>query len=243
MEKNFDPKKVLKHEKYISSQLFNRHLFGGTREEYESGLFEFLELEATVSFDVSRFKTSKLHTPEEMASSPLALSFLIFLIRVCRPRIVLEIGSFIGYSTANIAATLPADSRIYSYEKYEHFFEIAKENIENLGVREQVVLRCGDAIKCLPKDLDEIGDVDFVFLDGNKENYSKYLGLLGPKLKTGGLVVVDDCFFHGDLLNDPALTEKGAGIKQLFLDLANNELWSSCVVPISNGMLLLMKQD
>jgi len=185
---------------------------------------------------------TELFTVEEMGSNPISLRFLEFILRVSGAKRVLEIGSFIGASAMAFARALPADGRVVTIEKFDHFAAIARRNIESNGLSEKITLLEGDAfevIASLPKN--EM--FDFIFIDGNKERYKEYMEATIPLLKPEGIVAVDDCFFHGDALNATPTNEKGKGCKAALDYSAGLDGWTRIAMPISNGILLLRREN
>jgi len=129
---------------------------------------------------------------------------------------------------------------VVTIEKFDHFAGIARRNVAANGLTGKVTVLDGDAfavIDKLPKDK----PFDMLFIDGNKERYAHYFQALEPLLRPGGLAVIDDSLFHGDVLNAPPRSEKGAGVKS-FLDVAAAcKDWLRLLVPISNGTMLMIK--
>lgn len=238
-----DIKKVLGWEKFCVNQEFNRYLFEGNSEFYEKTLFSFLEKNANISFPKKSFEVSELHSIDEMASSPTAVSFICFLANLIRPHLALEIGTFVGFTTANLAKCLNDNGILISVEKFEHFAEIAKRNLSNCGVSEKVTLKIGDAKTVVPDLEIKDGTLDFAFVDGNKEDYLEYIEHLLPKLSQRGILLVDDCFFHGDIFNESPKTEKGLGVKKAIRQITKNQNIDLCFVPISNGMAIISKSN
>lgn len=180
-------------------------------------------------------------TTELFASNPLSLRLLQMLIFFKKPLKVLEIGTFIGLSTMCMAKCLPEEGQIVTLEKFDYFCRIAQQNFQNNGFSsDKIKLIEGDAFEELKKMNSE--KFDFIFVDGNKEKYRDYFELLEPYLEKGGLFVVDDVLFHGDVLNENPKTEKGRGVKD-FLDCAKaREEYIKILLPIRNGMMLMYKR-
>jgi caffeoyl-CoA O-methyltransferase len=179
-------------------------------------------------------------TMAEMASNPVSLRFLQILIRLSRARRVLEIGAFIGLSTMNMAKALPPGGEVVSIEKGAEFAGICRSNFRRNGLDHMIRLLEGDAmavIDQLPRDQ----LFDLIFIDGNKECYQEYFTGLDPLLSPGGLIVVDDALFHGDVLNVPARTPKGRGVASFLEAASQANGYDRVLLPISNGMMLMFK--
>ena len=184
---------------------------------------------------------SDLFTIEEMGSNPIAMRFLQFLIKVAGVRRVLEIGTFIGFSAMSFAQALPEDGEVVTIEAFDRFAAVAKRNIAKNGFDGKITVHTGDAfavIHTLPRD--EL--FDLVFIDGNKERYKDYAVKAEPLLSRKGIIIVDDCFFHGDALNPQPVDAKGAGAKAFLNHAAASDGWLRIALPISNGIFLMVRK-
>lgn len=117
---------------------------------------------------------------------------LVDLIRRFKPKRILEVGTFIGYSTILMGKELEGDSEIITIEIDEKEAEMARENIRNSGIKPMVSVLTGDALKVIPM-LE--GRFDMVFLDAAKSQYLDYLRLIEDRLREGGVVVADNARF------------------------------------------------
>lgn len=226
----------------LPNQSFNSNLFGG-----EGGPFEAVAYKKILEVcgigapqDVFDLEQTDMFTIEEMASSPIVLNFLQWILRLANTRSVLEIGSFVGVSAMYMASALPADGKVVTIEKFDHFAEIAQRNIDKNGLSDRIELLCADALNILP-ELVSSRSFDFVFIDGNKERYADYLAAVKDSVAPGGIIVVDDSLFHGDALNADPTTEKGSGVRSCLAAVSEMNDWDRTLVPISNGILLLRK--
>jgi predicted O-methyltransferase YrrM len=187
-----------------------------------------------------RLEQSDLFTVEEMASNPIAMRFVQFVMRLARVRRVLEIGTFIGLSTMYFAKAVPADGEVISIEKFDKFATIARRNFELNGLAARIKLLEGDAfdvIDRLPRDQ----LFDLVFIDGNKERYKDYVIKTQPLLAGNGIMIVDDCFYHGDVLNAQPSDAKGVGTKACMDYLADCNDWLRIALPLSNGLFVMTR--
>jgi predicted O-methyltransferase YrrM len=180
-------------------------------------------------------------TVEEMASSPVSLRFFQLLVRVSGARRVLEIGSFIGVSAMCFARALPEDGEVVTIEKCERFARIARRNFERNGLGAKIRLLQADAMAVLG-EMPRREPFDIVFIDGNKERYREYMEQTAPLLAPRGLMIVDDAFFHGDAVNAAPKTEKGRGVKAALDRAADLDGWLRVVLPMANGILLLVRK-
>tara|TARA_R110002110_G_scaffold376568_2_gene586610 strand:- start:119353 stop:120075 length:723 start_codon:yes stop_codon:yes gene_type:complete len=231
------------YEKILPNQAFNANLYANQDKPIEQSIYETVLDICDVRSPQDDFdlEVTEMHSVEEMASSPISLSFLQFLVSMRQARSILEIGTFVGVSALSMAKVMPADGRLVTVEKFDHFAGIAQRNFDNNGLADRIELVTGDAGDVLP-DIVKDRQFDMVFIDGNKERYADYLAAVTGSISPGGIIVIDDALFHGDVLNTKFATEKGAGVRAS-LELAKSlKDWRRVLLPISNGMLLLLDQ-
>jgi len=133
-------------------------------------------------------------TIEQMASTPLQISFLDLLIQVLRVKRILEIGTFVGLSAMHFANAMSPDGKVISIEKYSKFSNIAKQNIKRNGLEGRIEVIQGDFLELVASQTIR-ADFDLIFIDGGKESYKKYLEASFNLLAEDGVVVMDDIFF------------------------------------------------
>ena len=227
-------------DKMLPDQPEHAHLYKGGAFMHD--LFDVVCRSSGIANPHDEFKLeqSDLFTAEEMASNPIAMRFLQFVIRLAGVRRVLEIGAFIGLSTMYFAKALPADGEVVSIEKFDKFAAIARRNFELNGLSGKIKLHEGDAfaiIDRLPRDR----LFDLIFIDGNKERYKDYVLKTEPLLAKNGIMIVDDCFYHGDVLNGAPSDAKGVGTKACMDYLATRGDWLRIALPLSNGLFMMTR--
>jgi caffeoyl-CoA O-methyltransferase len=139
---------------------------------------------------------------------------LAALVAMLRPRSVLEIGTFTGYSALSMAETLPADGRIVSCDISEEHLAIARRHIAASPYAGVIEIRSGPALETiatLP------GPFDLVFIDADKTSYSAYFEATLPKLAPDGVILVDNVLWSGRVL-DPAVTDPDTAAIKAFND-------------------------
>lgn len=114
---------------------------------------------------------------------------LVDVVRRFRPRRILEVGTFVGYSVILMGRELGPDSEIVTIEIDGDEAERARENIRDSGIEPGVTVLTGDALELIPQ-LE--GEFDMVFLDADKWEYINYLRLVEGKLHSGSVIVVDN---------------------------------------------------
>ena len=126
----------------------------------------------------------------QMLTGPVEGRLLEFIVWMLQPRLVLEIGTYSGYSALSMARALPPDGRIITLESNPEHATFARRHIERHG---RISVREGDGLQTIAA-LD--GPFDLVFIDANKDGYVDYYEAVLPKLAPRGLVVADNTLGH-----------------------------------------------
>jgi caffeoyl-CoA O-methyltransferase len=185
-------------------------------------------------------RLSDRFTPEEMGSPPVTYRLLEFLIVASGARTVLEIGTFIGVSALYLARSLPPGGKVVTFERFDQFAAIARENFSRNRMEDRIQLIEGDAMESL-KSLPKSEKFDLMFIDGNKERYDEYFAELEPRLNRPGIVVIDDCLFNGDALSTTPSSEKGRGVRRVLEVISKRDDLLRLVLPVANGILIVRK--
>jgi caffeoyl-CoA O-methyltransferase len=235
------PSDVRFWDKVLPDQHEHAHLYKG--DDLMRDLFETICRSSGIPDPREEFtlQQSDLFSVEEMASNPVAMQFLRFLIRVAGVKRILEIGAFIGFSAMSFAKALPDDGEVVSIEKFDKFAAIARRNFEQNDLSGKITLHQGDAFEILEK-LPRDKLFDLVFIDGNKERYKDYMVKTEPLLSPRGIMIVDDCFYHGDVLNEVPTDAKGDGTKAAMDYAASQDGWLRIALPLSNGILMMVRK-
>ena len=136
------------------------------------------------------------------------LQYLLVMLKACRPQRILEIGTAVGLSAAAMLYACP-NAKITTIELEEDRYEEAKRNFKNLGIENSVNAYLGDAGEILAM-MD--GKYDFVFLDGPKAQYEKYLFDLKRLMKQGAILFSDDVLLFGWVSGEEETPQKRKSI-------------------------------
>ncbi|WP_369246317.1 O-methyltransferase [Streptomyces sp. R41] len=161
------------------------------------------------------------------------LAFLVRLTGACR---IVEVGTFTGLSALSMAQALPPDGTLLTCDISEEWTEHAREAWAKAGVADRIELRIAPALQTL-RGLPDEPHIDMAFIDADKDNYIAYWDELVPRMRPGGLLVVDNVFLHGGV-TDPEATGFAAAIKE-FNEHVKADTRVDCVMlAVADGMTL-----
>jgi predicted O-methyltransferase YrrM len=227
---------------FLSNQNFFTKKFKGPKHLFEIKLYAYIEKFLKLVHPSYKFKlklTNKFSL-EQMASPPVALNLYEFICGLIKPKKILEIGTFIGVSALTMAKATDEKCKIFTIEKFKEFFDIAKYNFKKNKFDNKINIYNGDAINVLKK-LKKM-KFNLIFLDGDKGKYLKIFKLIEKNnIKKGSIIIVDNFFFHGDVLNK-SQSEKGFGVKKLGLYISKSKKYIVTLLPMYDGIALLKKK-
>ncbi len=166
-------------------------------------------------------------------------ALLTLLTGVVGAKRALEIGTFTGYSSICIARGLAEGGSLLCLDVSEEYTSVAREAWAEAGLTDRIELRIAPALETLAS-LE--GPFDLVFIDADKGNYANYLEAVLPLMRPGGLLLVDNTLWSGDVVR-PAEEGTTAAVIQAFNDLvAADSRLESVILPISDGMTVARKR-
>ena len=194
--------------------------------------------ESDILYELRRETELKCLNPI-MLSGKIQGNFLAIISKLIKPFNVLEIGTYTGYSTLCIANGLNPAGLIHTIDKNEELLQIQNKYFEKSGLRNQIKQYTGDALAIIPKLK---FDFDMVFLDADKENYVKYLELISPILKPGGVLLTDNVLWHGKILESPENQDRVTRLIDNFnKKILEDKSLKTVMLPIRDGISLTLK--
>ena len=161
---------------------------------------------------------------------------LAMLLRFVGAKKVVEVGTLVGYSAIHMARALPQGGHLYSIEYDPKHAEVARANIERAGLADRVSVLVGAGVDVLPR-LVEHGPFDAVFIDADKQNYHRYGEWAVQNLRSGGLVLGDNAYLFGELLED---SDRGRAMRAFHEHVAKH--CESVCVPTPDGLVVGVKR-
>ena len=175
-----------------------------------------------------------------MLSGHVQGRILSFLSRIINPNLILEIGTYTGYSALCLSEGLSSSGKIITIDKdaslekkVQSFFNESKKN-------KQIEYLIGDATKIVPSLEYEY---DLVFIDADKKNYLNYFEMVLPKLRANGIIIVDNVLWSGKVIDIEKLkNDKLTKIMHNFNEtIKKDKRISKIILPIRDGITLIKK--
>ena len=167
---------------------------------------------------------------------------LSMLSHMIRPKRILELGTFTGYSALCLAEGLTEDGVLITVEHNDELEEIALRNIAGSDLKEKVNLIIGDCKKVMG-DLHASGEsFDLVFMDADKREYCEYLDLVYPLVPVGGFILADNTLWDGHII-DPAYDKdkQTLGLRAFNDKVAQDERFEQVILPLRDGLTIIRK--
>lgn len=174
----------------------------------------------------------------QMLSGHLQGKVLEMISCMIRPRRILEIGTFTGYSALSLVKGLTDDGQLHTIEGVERVAVMAQEFFKQSIYSEKIILHTGNALSIIPT-LDEMWDL--VFIDAHKPEYIDYFNLVFPELRKNGFILADNIFFHGEALDEQAKGKNAKGIRAFNEFIRQKEDIEKVILTIRDGLYLIRK--
>ena len=205
-------------------------------ENIQKYISDISQSESPILKELNRYTNSKVILPR-MLSGHVQGRFLSMISKLVNPEIIVEVGTYTGYSCLCLVEGLKKNGKIITIEKDEEFASIAKKFFDRSKYKEKISLLIEDATTAIENISEKI---DLVFIDADKVNYSKYYDMLFPKLKIGGLIVADNVLWSGKVTEDVSDNETQS-IKNFNTKVKNDERVENLIVGIRDGIMVCQK--
>lgn len=175
-----------------------------------------------------------------MASGHLQGRLLKMLVRMVRPKNILEIGTFSGYSAICMAEGLDEGGMVYTYEINDELEDFTRPWLEGSPVADKIRFIIGDAVKEAPR----LGvEFDMVFIDGDKRTYDEAYEMALGVLRPGGFLLADNTLWDGHVLETPRPADRQTAGIETFNDLvARDSRVEKVILPLRDGLTIAMKK-
>jgi predicted O-methyltransferase YrrM len=189
-------------------------------------------------FERLAVETTATQRAPQMMVGPLEGAFLAFVVHLKAPRLVVELGTFTGWSSIAMARALPPGGRIVTCDLNAETSAIARRYAEDAGVADRIEHRVGPALESLAA-LD--GPFDLVFIDADKPGYVDYYEAVLAKLADDGVILADNTLADGRVL-DPGDSETARAIARFNDHVRADERVECVLLTIRDGITLIRKR-
>jgi len=175
-----------------------------------------------------------------MLSGPLQGKMLEIFTKMINPKIVLEIGTYTGYSAICIARGLSKSSKLITIDINDELETMVRGFFQESGLADQIDYQLGKALEILP-DLE--GPFDMVFIDADKINNSKYFDLIIDKISCGGIIFADNVLWSGKVLVEEGekIDKDTKAILDFNAKINNDPRVENVLLPVRDGIMIARK--
>jgi predicted O-methyltransferase YrrM len=179
-----------------------------------------------------------------MQSAPEQGQFMALLVRLSGARKCLEIGVYTGYSALWVAQALPSGGRLIACDTSEKWTAVARRYWEEAGIADRIRLHLSPALETLDSLLEagEAGSFDFAFIDADKGNYRNYYERSLRLLRPGGLIVIDNTLWSGDVADPGKQDDDTVAIRNLNEFIHRDDRVEMSLLPVADGLTLVLKK-
>jgi len=175
-----------------------------------------------------------------MASGHIQGRLLKMLVKMARPKNILEIGTYSGYSALCLAEGLDDDGWLHTIEINDEQEDFTRPWFNNSPYGKRIDFKIGDALKLVP----EMGmTFDFVFIDADKRHYVEYYEMVMNYLIPGGFIVADNTLWDGHVLEKDENDAQTLGIMRFNDRVAADNRVEKVIVPIRDGLTIIRKKN
>lgn len=187
---------------------------------------------------------TSLDKTSHLQSAPEQAQFITFLAKLINAKKIIEIGTYSGYTTLALALSTSLDAQIITCDLNKDCLKTAKKYWDLAQVTPKISLRVGQAINTLNDIIinGEAGTFDLIFIDADKQNYLNYYEQSLKLIKTGGLIVIDNTLWKGDVCNPDSSDKRTIAMRELNQFLKNDERVDISLVALRDGITLARKR-
>lgn len=187
------------------------------------------------------WRATQLHTTyPHMASGHLQGRLLRMLVALTRPRRVLELGTFSGYSTLCLAEALPEGAELHTVEVNDEQEDFTRPWLEQSPRAEAIHLHIGDALEVVPR---LGGAFDLVYIDADKRHYVDYYRLTLPLVSPGGCILADNTLWDAHVVDPRRHDAQTEGIRAFNDLVAGDGSVEKVIIPLRDGLTIIRKKN
>lgn len=206
--------------------------------ELEDYIEQHISRETPALTEIDRL-TNLRYVNGRMCSGHVQGRLLKMFTAMIRPKRVLELGTFTGYSALCIAEALDEDASLDTVEVDDEMENVILENIGKVEWGSKITLHIGDALEVIKKWRKD--EFDLVFIDADKRSYKAYFETVLPLVKTGGFIIADNTLWDSHVIETGKHSAQTLGIMEFNDAVAASEDVEVAIVPLRDGLTILRK--
>ena len=183
------------------------------------------------------FEAPSRHDMPQIQLGPAEGRLLELILRMTKATKVVEVGTLAGYSALRMARALPEDGRVWTIESDPRHAAVAEGIVREAGLEDRIRIIGGDAVRILPT-LERHGPFCAVFLDADKGRYDLYGRWATRNLRPGGLLIGDNAYLFGRLLDD---IDEASAMRRFHEEMARHDM--SVCIPTPDGLAVGLRLD
>jgi len=173
---------------------------------------------------------------QRMQISETQAHFIQLMIKINSVKNCLEIGTFTGFSASTMALALPEDGKLISLDHDEKITQIANSFFKKANLDKKIDIIVAPALDTLKKMSTEKLVFDLIFIDADKGNYVNYFNYSLDLVKIGGIIIIDNVFWHGDVYNKNKNDKKTNVIREFNSYIKNDKRVEKFIIPLGDGL-------
>lgn len=174
-----------------------------------------------------------------MLSGHIQGRFLSMLSHMIQPKLILEIGTYTGYSALCLAEGLAENGKIITIDVNEELEDFVRDFFKQSPLNDKIDFRIGNALEIIPVIADAF---DIVFIDADKMNYKNYYDLVIDKVRTGGYIIADNVLWSGKVSNPTAKDKDTLNIREFNKMIQDDARVENILLPIRDGLMVVRKK-
>jgi caffeoyl-CoA O-methyltransferase len=182
--------------------------------------------------------TNSQHADPQMLSGHLQGKVLEMISCMIKPRRILEIGTFTGYSALCLAKGLTDEGLLHTIDIRDEDVKLARSFFDRSEYASKIISYTGNAAEIIPQ-LNETWDL--VFIDADKPAYIEYFNLVLPQVRKNGFILADNIFFHGQVFEQPVTGKSAKGIEAFNNFVHERKDIEKVILTIRDGLYLIRK--
>ncbi len=210
----------------------------------DPAIVEYVKARTAPADDALRWVTEQTATLGGFAQMQIGndqVALMTILTQVAGVDLAVEVGTFTGTSSMAIARGLRPGGRLICCDVSEEWTKIAREGWRRAGVDDRIELRIGpalDTLQAMPTD----PVIDLAFVDADKPNYLAYIAELVPRLRPGGLLLIDNTIWYGRVVDPGETDENTVAIRAVNDFVAADSRLESVILSIGDGLTIARKR-